>query len=555
MEEQFYVFFPALLALAWVGPRGDVRRAGSGRFGRRGGVVAVGVVGALSFAAALWGASGRPAPGPDVLLGFYSPFTRAWEFAVGALVALTPVPRLLGRGSAATLLGALGMAAVLLSLGVIGAGTPWPGPVTLLPVLGTAAVIAAGADARGGRNIVTLALSTPAAVTVGNWSYSLYLWHWPFVVAATMLWPHRTGASLVAAVLSVLPAVASYRLLEQPLRRDPRLGGRRLARTIAVATVPPVLLAAGLYVGSGRGWWSPTVRQYVDAVATPHAGRERGCDQRVPLAQVGPECTWGVEAPGAPLYLLGDSNADHFSEAVIGAGRVLGRPVTVATTNACPFLDVAFLDDRPEWASRNAACARYVQETLTAASTVRPGTIVLANSDVYGDKPEIAMGPSGGALSHDAAAKGVALREGLARTIRSLRAAGHRVLVVQSTPKWVGAHAWTPDACTTVGVLTGSCRSSMTVADAEAQQGMARSAVREAVASAGAPSAGVASARADAGEGAAVAEWDTWAQLCPDGVCATHAGDLLRYRDASHLSVAQSTLLTDPLVARLQVLR
>ena len=550
VEEQFYLFFPALLGLAWAGRRRAA--VGFGGRGRPRAVAAVALIGALSFGAALLGASGRTLPGPDLLFGFYSPVTRAWEFAVGALVALVPVPRSLTRGPVPTLVAVLGLGAVLLSLRVVGAATAWPGPPTLLPVLGTAAVIVAGADPRGATNPVTALLSTRATVTLGDWSYSLYLWHWPFIVAATMLWPHHAGALLAAALLSVLPAVASYRLLEQPLRRDPRLTGRRLAIAVAIATVPTLVLAAGLVVGSGRAWWSPTVRQYGAAVTTPHAGKQHGCDQRVPLGRVGPDCTWAPQvagtsgAPGtagAPLYVVGDSNADHFSEAVIEAGRRLGRPVTLATTNACPFLDVTFRDDRPEWATKNAACRSYVQDTLADLANAPHGTVVLANSDVYWGKPEIAVGPPGGPASTDPALKEAALREGLTATLTRLRAAGHRVLVVQSTPKWVGTHAWAPDMCTTVSVVTGSCRSTMTVADAEAEQGAVRAIVRDVVrATAGGPSIDT-----------AAAEWDTWQDLCVDGVCSTHDGALLRYRDGSHLSVEQSRRLADSLVRRLEV--
>ena len=42
----------------------------------------------VSFSLAMLGASGYVLPVEGWLIGFYSPFTRAWEFAVGALLAL-----------------------------------------------------------------------------------------------------------------------------------------------------------------------------------------------------------------------------------------------------------------------------------------------------------------------------------------------------------------------------------------------------------------------------------------------------------------------------------
>lgn len=536
VEEQFYLFFPALLGLAWVGlqRRGSAQRAPRPQRA----LLAVVAVGVVSFVLAMAAAADVSLPGPDLLFGFYSPVTRAWEFAVGALIALLPLPRLLAHRSVATLVGALGLGAVVASMFVIDSGTLWPGPMTLLPVLGTAAAIVAGADPHGHDNVVTRLLSVRPAVAIGDWSYSLYLWHWPVIVAATMLWPGNVAAVFVAAVVSAVPAIASYHLLEEPIRQDSSLVGRRLGAAVAVATVPPMVLAAGLYAGGAREWWSPVVRQAVEAVAADHAGHARKCDQRIPLGQVGPECTWGAYLPGRPVYLLGDSNADHFSDGLIEAGRRLGRPVTVATTNACPFLDITFRDDRPTWSRQNAACGTYVQQSLADLTTAQRGTVVIANSDVYWDRSEFVIAAPGGRASADAGDKAVAFRQGLASTIARLRAAGHQVLVAQSTPKWAGAHPFSPQSCSTLSVLTGSCRAEMTVSEAEVEQGAVRTAVREVAAAAG-TSAGV---------------WDTWPELCPGGTCTSHDGARLRYRDPTHITVDQSLVLGDSLVGALESL-
>ena len=55
-------------------------------------------------------------------------------------------------------------------------------------------------------------------VEVGDYSYSIYLWHWPFIVFATLLWPDTSYAPVAAAALSLAPALASYRWVEQPIR-------------------------------------------------------------------------------------------------------------------------------------------------------------------------------------------------------------------------------------------------------------------------------------------------------------------------------------------------
>jgi peptidoglycan/LPS O-acetylase OafA/YrhL len=63
----------------------------------------------------------------------------------------------------------------------------WPSYWALLPVIGTCLVIAANqADASLFRNQIVQ--------TLGKWSYSVYLWHWPIAVAAAYFYFVKTTA-------------------------------------------------------------------------------------------------------------------------------------------------------------------------------------------------------------------------------------------------------------------------------------------------------------------------------------------------------------------------
>jgi peptidoglycan/LPS O-acetylase OafA/YrhL len=92
----------------------------------------------------------------------------------------------------------------------------WPGTAALLPTLGTAAVIASG-TAAGDAGPVRL-LGNGLMLWIGALSYSLYLCHWPLIVAATGVGepaPPLVGLGIV--LLSVLPAWLTHRLVENPL--------------------------------------------------------------------------------------------------------------------------------------------------------------------------------------------------------------------------------------------------------------------------------------------------------------------------------------------------
>jgi peptidoglycan/LPS O-acetylase OafA/YrhL len=243
VEEQFYLAFPAMLALGWF-------LATRSRRLRHTPFVFVSLAAAVSFGLAVLGTSGYVLPRVSWALGFYSPATRAWEFAVGALLALVLAGRRTTHSSRQTLgLGLLGAGALGASLWLITARTPFPGTWTLLPVAGTLLLLLAGS---GNSNILTQTLATRPLVKLGDWSYSIYLWHWPFIVFASLLWPESSYAPVIAAVLSFGPALGSYKFVERPIRSAPSLRWSRVAAVV----LPPIIVAVAVMSVADR-YWTP----------------------------------------------------------------------------------------------------------------------------------------------------------------------------------------------------------------------------------------------------------------------------------------------------------
>jgi peptidoglycan/LPS O-acetylase OafA/YrhL len=222
VEEQFYLLFPALLALGWLVAARWPRR-------RHTATLLVGLVAFGSFGVALIGVN------PffrSWLFGFYSPLTRAWEFAVGALLALVAVKAVRGAGVA-------GFGLLAASFFLIDDRTTFPGMWTLLPVAGTALLIVARPRV----------LAVRPLVRIGDWSYSIYLWHWPLIVFATTFGWNRTAA----AALSFLPAVASFRWVERPLRTV-QLPRRRFALLVAAVVMSPLIVDGALGAVAADVW-------------------------------------------------------------------------------------------------------------------------------------------------------------------------------------------------------------------------------------------------------------------------------------------------------------
>lgn len=232
VEEQFYVFFPLLLAFFH---RRSVPKL---KF------VLLAIL-ALSFALSVYSVERTP----DA--AFYLTPMRAWELMVGCLLAVGFVPAVRSRKMAEAI-SVLGL--ILIAVAVLGfdSGTPFPGFAALLPVLGTAALIHVGEESD---TFVRRVLSMRFLVFVGLLSYSLYLFHWPIFV----FYKHMTGGEgalsvrLLLVVLSFVCAWLSWRFVERPFRSRGD-GGSAWRVLLAGGTVGVVFLGFGLVGNLTHGW-------------------------------------------------------------------------------------------------------------------------------------------------------------------------------------------------------------------------------------------------------------------------------------------------------------
>ena len=517
VEEQFYLVFPVILIGGWL----LVRRWPRMRLAPAFIVVLVALV---SFALALAGVFDSKFPGirPE-LIGFYSPFSRAWEFAAGALVALAIARLTVSSRLLATALGVAGALALLASLWVITESTPFPGPWTLLPVGATLLLLIAGTQPG---NVVTRGLGTRPMTAIGDWSYSVYLWHWPLIVFTALLWPGNALALILAAVFSFAPAIGSYKWVEQPIRAI--LGGHFWTprRIVFVTVTPPLALGVGLWVAAQNGFWLGPVQQHQAAISHVHSGQVAGCDSTTSQGdRPDGECVWNAASTGAPVYLVGDSHAGHLTDAVIGAGEALGRPVVVSTTNACPFVEIEWSVPSlgGEW---NEQCRAYVDGTLAWLATQPSGTVVISALAGYWLNPDYVLPEMGELGPPDAVQREVHYQDALRKTVVDLYKAGHTVVLVQDTPRGLS----NPQLCSIPTIVTGGCTESASIEDFTANREVDRRIIETAASDTGA------------------SVLDLLAVMCPDGTCSIALDGVVLYRDNDHLSVAASTGLVPEFV-------
>ncbi|MEO6510749.1 MAG: acyltransferase family protein [Nocardioides sp.] len=249
VEEQFYLVWPLLLVgtIALAAARGG---RPADRLGRRTPLLVIGVLSALSFAWSVYATYQSPTT------AYFSTLTRAWELGVGAGLAV-----LMSRGSlraprwVVETAGGLGLAAVLLACFWYTPETRFPGYQALLPVLGAAALLYAGGARTNDQHqgAVSRLMSVTPARVVGDWSYSLYLWHWPILRIAEDHFHVRRlpfDKLVICLVLVVGLSALTYRYVEAPFRT-----GKMWARPRIGVALYPLSLALVLVVAvSGRAW-------------------------------------------------------------------------------------------------------------------------------------------------------------------------------------------------------------------------------------------------------------------------------------------------------------
>ena len=574
VEEQFYLVWPGLLMVL-------VRFA---RLSRRALAAVIGMMWVASFVACV-----RLTRDSQPWAFFMLP-TRAWELLTGAALALAG-GRLLRRNAQLTaILGWVGLGTILATSVQFGLATSFPGYAALLPVVATMLVINAG-EAPDGPGLL---LRLRPMQWIGARSYAIYLWHFPMLVMVAAKWgergrvdslPAATRLALLAG--SIVMAAISYHLVENPVRhsaslaRDPvrslamgawiaivgvgasalllnnppslSAGGEAAVLTLAVdATSPatsappgstvPVAAGASTTVVPAATTTSTTVApvQVADASKdnppalasllaanlpvltegvqtskvpsnlTPSLNRARddlpqvydnGC-----ILDVGDnspkQCIYGAAGGSITIVLFGDSHAAEWMPALHKVSVANGWRLIVHVKKACPDAEIPTEKD-----PNGTDCAAWRSDVIDLIGGMQPDLVIMSS---YRYKQV------GAAAGRD---PDTVWQEGLDKTVAKVRPLTTHLLLLgdsatpkEDIPSCLAANLSNVPNC--MDSREGAVRPGRLAAEREV-------------------------ARAHDADFIPTSDW-----MCTETACPVIVGNVLMYRDNSHITATASELLS-----------
>jgi hypothetical protein len=439
--------------------------------------------------------------------------------------------------------------------------TPFPGWQAAVPVVGSALVLLAGAGGQSSQPAPIRALGVLPMRTVGDWSYSLYLWHWPVLIIAERKLGHGLGfwrTLLCVAVVFVLSAI-TFRFVEQPFRSPMRFPVRR---ALALYPAAVAIVVAGAVGGHYYSEYSSGALGDNPAISLTNFGVKDSSkydldkDKTIALVQASviaarhhmaipsklepdiltvrddePDvgacdyehdsrdlCPRGDPDADRSIVVFGNSHARMWIPAFDKIGEELGYRTYYFVKPNCAATLVSvgeLVPGSPLWPE----CDDFRSWALDQVASLDPDLVVVASS---GPNP-VLYDKDGNKIPREGVDD--AVRDGYVDLFTQLSTTAQRTVLLRDIPKSEDL----PDECLTKkGNDLGSCLFTPLPASVN--------------------DANISEQAADE-TGTDVVDPTKW--ICWDGSCPTVVGDVLPYRDRGHLTTVYVASLSDELTKAL----
>ena len=331
VEEQFYLIWPLVLILF--------------RSKRKKMVVWITLV---SFIFSVYSIKSSP------IFAFYALPTRAFELGIGALIALHPIrAKLIWPGLIMILTGSI----------LFDSQTAFPGWPALVPTIGTALTLISLKN--------NFFLSNRIVGKIGDWSYSIYLWHWPLLTIPALYLQRELGdkEKALLLIICVWLSAISYKYLENPIRKT-SFSNQKIFAGVLVGGI--MLTSTAIAIGA-------TNKEVFYSINKPII-YANGCHQGYSGFKLKPDCIFGDTSATKAIALFGDSHAAQWFPALNIWAKQSGFKLYTFTKSSCPALGIPMKDNG---AFKAENCRKFRDAALKQIQNIKPKLVILGNFEHY----------------------------------------------------------------------------------------------------------------------------------------------------------------------------
>jgi peptidoglycan/LPS O-acetylase OafA/YrhL len=271
--------------------------------------------------------------------------TRAWEMLLGGIAYIYPMTLTLKNKK---ILAHSGIILVVISYLFISKDNLWPGYLALIPAIGTFLVI----QANYSENKIT---GNQVFQKIGNWSYSIYLWHWPVIVAIHYFQLGLTWY-YIGALASIILGYVSYSYIES---RRTQSDFSSLKSYLKLTPIYMVLIigsiGSAIYLTNGAEWhYSQDIRNLSNESRNKNP-YECMTENKFP-------CYIG-NINNIKAIIIGDSHADALTTSLASAFDLSKDGIIALTQSSCPFiLGMNSIKDENKCLNENNRRLQYLNE-------------------------------------------------------------------------------------------------------------------------------------------------------------------------------------------------
>ena len=351
VEEQFYLFFPLFIAMAY-------------RFFHTSYKHLLIFIALISFFIATWGAFEKPTA------AFFLPVTRAWELLLGGFIALNANK---SRGDKVnSVLINTGLGLIIFSSICFSEATIFPGASALLPTVGAFLIISYSTYTK---SFVSRVLTTHFMLFIGKISYSLYLFHWPILVFAQyyLMRPLFPFEKFSFIIITIFLAFLNWKFIEQPLRITASNKIRRNLVITGTLFISSMFIFSAFITEKGFPERFPNLEAPTPIKHKKAKENKFNCFIDLKYSN-GSE--YNIEkcninsGKGQKVLLVGDSYANHYVSALKAELSPISYALYQLGAGSCPIQQGLRVAEK--------GCTNFTEQAFKKITTLKPDIVIMS---------------------------------------------------------------------------------------------------------------------------------------------------------------------------------